>query len=208
HYEKVRTKNTALYGTQEGGWKPLAEVRTEVAKDLFAPILKAIEAYTSKDAGKDTDLSPDLASSQRLKRYMYGVRAEADAGLDAYVYQFPANSEGSDKPRLSDRVKPIDQWKLWKTSRKIFRSRPDGIAKLDLFGLASNSWSDVATPTDGSLAFYRVLSQVDGDLAGSKGFHMDEAFTLLGQEARSALAKDVLALCKERHALDVSYIYR
>lgn len=202
HYEKVRAGDVKAYRDTDGEWRPLREVRDDVARSRFAGIMRHVEEESARQLsgleGKENQ-SPDRIVAYRLAEHMRRSLAalKADPNADVLVSKLQG-IEGEEKVSQLG-----DQWKLVKRTLTVRRDEKGPLETEQVLQMTAGAWSNVNDDTAGVLSFYRVgepLVAEDG-LAEQ----MNSGQELLGHEARRGLAGRLIAELAHSPALTVDY---
>lgn len=209
YYVMTREKNPEKYKLSTGEWKSFEEARPEIAADYFAIVLKNIkdDAISAGLISKDMPLSEDQAANLRLYKYMRMQRSEAEKdpnSLQAHVKENQIKDDG--KELIWKAAPPLaDQWKLKSVSFEEARSAAQSSIDLkEAFALPSNQWSKIATPPNGELSFFQVVSkgeQQDENMIRDKVL---EAHSLLKNEAQQILAKELIQQMIDKKAISLN----
>lgn len=204
HYTKIREQSPDKYKDAKGNWKPLPQVREEIALSLFAPTIKNIQAE-AKAAGvlnkDEKELSPDRAASLRLLPHVLKIQQKARNGqIETYVRQ--EESKNSPMPLA-------DQWKLESKPLKENRSSKNpSINLVEALELEPGSWSKVSDPANGAISFYRLVNKsTDVDEAATRT-KIDLAHMMLAKEAERQLAQKLIDVISDKGAISLSYLER
>lgn len=170
-----------------------AETKENVAKEYFAPILKAIR-QDCKHLSMPTD---DLTATFRFQKHLRQVEEKLQKNLEAEKDWILSENES---PTLKD------QWKLEKKEFSIGRgSGKETFNKEEAFAMEPGSWSTVNTLPNGDLYFYIVKEKVEGSVEALSE-KMTKAHQLLSNDAKQMLMKELLGTMKEKHAISLSYL--
>lgn len=198
HYQKLRSGNVTRFRDDKGEWKPLREVRDEVASSYFAGILRYIEdAYDDLGTvvGEAEPITPDRLAPYRLIHKMQANQAQLKSDPEANVTE----STGDNWYQ--------DQWNLNKRFVTVRRDEPNGFAIAPVLAMESGSWSNVSAGQTGSLQFYRV-TQKTGAKEESLRDQMDAGQNIIGNEAQRGLMNELLDEIADAEGLTVKYLVR
>lgn len=141
-YAKVRKGQGALFLQANGNFKPFNEVKEQIARILYEPLLLAIEQGYVKMFGELPGVSKQLPSSfyckYRLYDFMHTIKQQLEKGN---VVNLPK------------------QWELLSTSSHISRSQKRDFPIDNWIEIPINQWSAISVGNSGSLAFAKVLSK-------------------------------------------------
>ncbi len=158
HYTKIRSTDASKYQKADGSWKPLVEVRDQVADLYFEKIRKAVEKDYIKAIAPQkppTAFLGDYLASIRLYAYMRDARDSL--AKNAVEHQKWILSQSDESTELNPRVSLEDQWKLIQTSYQASRSDLNrDLNAQEIFALSPGAWSPVNTPGSGDLNFFHM----------------------------------------------------
>jgi GcvH upstream region-like protein len=210
HYLKIRDKSPEKFQKTDKTWKPLAEVQTIVADDLFAPLIQAVGADYSKANPTHSSLKVDgdFAAKHRFYSYLNSAKKEIqeNPGSAAKWLQEAGSSENSDKLAVRPQLK--EQWKLEKTAYKGDRTNfPDlSLGKEEVFALEPGEWSRVFTSSDGDVAFFALKQKGGAPDGAALDLQIKEAQRLLSDEVQQLLLNVVLEEIKAKKAISFDYL--
>jgi GcvH upstream region-like protein len=185
HYPEIRKKSPEQYQLAQGNWKPLNEVKDQVAKELFQPLLKTLENEW-KGAGYTTPKPPEFYAGLRLYSWMKEMRAKAIAS----PHDFPLLQAGDTFE---------EQWKLKKRETSIKRADKSPFAKEELFSLPEDSWSSVAVGEKGEISFCHLMrKKPDHTFSFEEKAQAKEA---ISREACRKLTVNLLGEMVEKNAI-------
>lgn len=162
-YDTVKKKDPQIFQLANGAWRPLQEVKDLVGAKLYSDVLK-----------------PDFAEAcaHRFAAFMQ----EAKKSIQT-------RGEGSSfTHQTGDPLK--DQFLLTKNQREVKRSDPLTLSKEELFTQTAGYWSSVSTPSNGDLAFFRLIElQKSRENVADK---VEEGQKILGVDAKRLLTRQIL----------------
>lgn len=207
NYVKVRGNNPEKFQNPDKSWKPIAEVKNQVAEQVFAPVLKALKADYIANAGdkSNTDkLTNDKLANSRFYKYMRDSKAtlQKDPSKgDALVRKAPAVGEENKRAPLAD------QWKLAKEETDVTRgTNDDSLMIEDLLKLQPNTWSNVHVPANGDINFFFVEKRgVKEDMEALKE-QINGARWLLSNDAQHTLMFQLLKIIQDKKAITFDYL--
>lgn len=162
-YVEVRKKESSQFKLEDGSWKPFAEVRDQVGALVFADHLKALS---------DKSIPLEQYPATRFARLM----EEAKKSIQ---------KEGESSPFLTAGL-----WSLVKETKDVKRSEMTTLPKTEMFSAVEGSWSSISKPSNGDLAFFRLIKKGVG--SNLKPDQVVEGQRLLGMDARRLLMHQIL----------------
>lgn len=201
YYTQNRESHSAEFKKEDGSWKPLSEVRDQIAKLYYDKTLQAIrENYTesNKELKNQTD---DRIASLRLYSYVKGIEKKLQQGTVDTTQWVRTESDSESKNPLRD------QWKILKNEYKAERSTnsPD-LDIAELFALAPNAWTAVHTPLNGDLYFFHLEHKAVPPEAAIAYDQLHEAHGILSDASERTYTHRVLQLLKEKQAISLDYL--
>ena len=140
-YPNIR-KGKGLFLQANGNFKPFYEVKEQIARILYEPLLLAIEQEYIKAFGDLPGMSKQLPGifycKYRLYGFMQSVKQQLELGAALHL------------PK---------QWELVSTSSCISRSQKLHFPTDDWIEIPVNQWSPISIGSSGSLAFAKVCSK-------------------------------------------------
>lgn len=210
YYVKVRDLNPSKYKKEDQSWKPLADVRDQVAEQNFAKALKAIQTDYAKAMPEKSkeQLTNDLLASLRLFAYARQAKDDLEKDPEASEKYVKASPLDEDANKLAKRENALtDQWKL---DAKPYQAVRSGERELldhdDIFNMAEKSWTNTYTYPNGQIYFVFVKSKgVDEALVQEKvsGIHQG-----IAQDAMRHYMTKLTKLMKEKNAISLNYLNR
>ncbi len=189
-YPEARKKNSSYFQMDKGGWKPLKEVKDQVARYCFSDLLRAIEesykAFNGTLPGNAGELPLVFYSNYRLFSHMEETKRCLQGGA-----------------AVENRSPLTDQWQLKKTERQIARSDTLSFPKEEMFALPSDQWSAIQLGAGGALAFYKVIEQAAGNEMPSD--QIKQGHEILSLDARKQLMQELIALIDQKKAIDLKH---
>lgn len=143
-YPKARKGQGALFLQANGNFKPFSEVKEQIARIIYEPLLLAIEQGYIKAFDELPGTSKQLPGSfyckYRLYEFMHAVKQQLEK---------------------ENAVNLPKQWELLSTSSHISRSQKLDFPTDNWFEIPVNQWSAISVGSSGSLAFAKVRSKGD-----------------------------------------------
>ena len=199
YYHKNREAH-AQFRKEDGSWKPLEDVETELADLYLASILQAIHADHA-----DTKATADQLAPLRFYAYLQQVRKELekDPVASAHLAQEAAPKE--DPSKLTARSALADQWKLIQEPVRV--QRGDSKDNQSLFTLVPNSWSSLHTAPNGEISFIHVKNVGENALDPAVGAKkLDQLKQLVAGEAERNYMAQVVEELKAKNAISLAYL--
>lgn len=208
YYQTIRNNDPQAFQNADKSWKPFEEVKNQVADLYFANLLNAISKDYATAVGADQapqKLINELAASLRF--YAYAREALDKITTDPRAKEKYVLSPGSEEVSKDETKSLADQWKFQETLSNYERGSTE--KRIDLtkvFALKPGEWVDVQTPASGNLYFFEVLKK--GSNANSKalGKKIEQARTLLSDDAQNVLMEHLLREIKARNAISLDYL--
>ncbi|MCB1148850.1 MAG: hypothetical protein KDK48_01685 [Chlamydiia bacterium] len=195
HYAKLKKNDAKRYRTEGGEFQPLADVRMQIARDLFKETLENLD----KAHGGQEPMTVEDAASLRLKNHVAAARDAAVQGksLEAFV-----RSDASDEPTFAD------QWLLVKEEYRTARGeKTRGRLQEDaVFDLAADSWTEVNAPAGGDINFFHVLARGQDSLDSAILSSGNQVQERISTEAQQSLMKKLLSDMRERQEIELDYL--
>jgi hypothetical protein len=166
---EARKKHSATYKTPDGSWKPYSQVRDHVGAYVYADLLKMLS---------DTPLTYDEYAAKRLKEVMVQARTSIQTESDASKFL-----------TLSGHML-ADQWALLKKREEVKRSDVTELSKAEMFTQDIGSWSSIAAPPSGNVAFFHLLERDTADLKIHD--QVTEGQRLLGRDVKRQKIEQLL----------------
>lgn len=211
HYQKIRANHATSFQRDDKSWKPLAEVRNQVADSYFESLLASIRRdYASANPKGLQPTTGDLAAAARFYAYGRALRAQLQkGGSESQAWVREEKAEVPATTALTEREPLQAQWKWIKSTYKTDRgSETDQLDKAELFGLEPGQWTEVHAPVNGDLYFAQLSSKAnesDNALVAEKVMALQK---LLSNEAQRVLMQDVLEVIKAKQAISLDYLDR
>lgn len=201
-YQRVRSQKPSQFLQENGEWKPLAEVRDQVANSHFDDLVKLLdrEAASQKKESPnfcDFDNKEHARVSCRLfshvKRLWQKINDNPESASN--VLRDQKNKEGASF---------TDQWKLEKTKERVVRK--DGNFPIDIveaFSLDPQAISKPCFNNKSGISFFAVVEK--GILPFDEAVHdkVFEARALLGREVQKELGLLLLKEMQEKDAISI-----
>ena len=207
HYKKIRGGNRSFLD-DEGNWKPLQIVRSEVADNYFSPVLSVLyqNYLKSNQIKKDKELpkmTGELVSSYRFLNYMENAQLALQNRKEVEDLSSKKDEHlESSTPSINNLS---DQWKWEKVVYSVDRSQKEQkIDEKEAFTLQEGAWSKIFVSKIGKVSFYQLKersSNVNLDLLAKK---MEEARGYLSDEAKRVLMQNLIKDFKEKKAINLN----
>lgn len=201
HYVQIRSQDSETYQNSDKSWKPLSQVRNQVALSYFDKVLKAIKADLTQRDEKYKQLD-----GERLAAYRFAVPSD---DLNKQLQKNPALANtltvSAETP-----INSSNQFKWVKSDLRLSQKSEQGLAdSSSLFKQEPNSWSSVQLAANGDVYFAFVKEK--GQEQESKAMLHDQivrARIMLGSEAMEHYLRSILPLLKEKNAISFEYLHR
>ncbi|MBA3814993.1 MAG: SurA N-terminal domain-containing protein, partial [Parachlamydiaceae bacterium] len=211
YYKKIREADATEFQQADKSWKPLNEVKTEVAERYFEKTLKAIQ--TSYAAAIAPEKAPqklinDYAATLRFFAYMQNAKNQMQktSATMAELSSEP-NQAISNEGSLPEHMALEDQWKLVRNAYKTTRSDSDNLLDhSELFALADNSWTKVNAPANGDINFFHLDRKISEPDPKAVAKSVTKARQLLSTEAQQKLMMLTLKEIKTKNAISLEYL--
>lgn len=141
-YPNVRKGRGTLFLQANGNFKPFSEVKEQIARIVYEPLLLAIEQEYVKVFDELPGTSKELPSSFYCKYRLYGFMQEIKQQLEKGI-----------------EVNLPKQWELTSTRSRISRSQKLDFPTDNWIDIHPNQWSEISMGSSGSLAFAKVCSK-------------------------------------------------
>jgi GcvH upstream region-like protein len=195
-YPDVRKRDPKAFQQINGQMKPFKEVRDQVAKAVFADLLKSIEEnYRSAYGflpGKEGDLPFHFYSNARLLTFMKEAHLALSLSPEDSSW---LKQEGEELAK---------QWLLEKQEKWIERCTQTPFSKEEMFTLNSQDWSSVKVGERGAIAFYCV--QERGPAKNKPVVSVEQGHQILSFDAKRDMMLQVLEKIGQKKAIDLSYL--
>lgn len=203
-YQEARGKDDK-FKKENGEYKPLADVKREVAEIWLAPKLKEIktDADASLKNKAPANMIPDIAATLRFTGWAEKVKSASNK--DTYVKQELAMDQ--DPEKLPSKMKWNDQFKWEKEKKKVSRGTDEGLFDKDkLYALKDGEFSPLLTPSNGDLMFVQLdtrLTAPNSDLLAKETVGVRAE---IGAEAERIYMKELLTKIKADNAISLDYM--
>ncbi len=157
----ARKKDSALYRGESGAWKSFKEVKDHVGAYVYADLLQNLS---------DTQLTFDEYAAKRFEGIMESAKGSIQK--ESHASKF-LNKTGNTL---------ADQWTLSMRRQEIKRSDTTDLPKIEMFTKTEGSWSSIATPRGGNVAFFRLLERTASDLKVHE--QVSEGQKLIGRDVK------------------------
>jgi GcvH upstream region-like protein len=209
-YEAIREKNTKEYKNSDGTWKPLPQVRNQIAEASFANIIEAIKSYMKSTEGADKDpkdMISDYAASYRLMPYMTDLLAKFKKDPKASESLARVDNSKEEVEVLPPRKPLSEQWKINKNLYKGDRGTKDLPINInEVIALKPQDWSDVYVRANGDIAFLQLIEKYAGQDKQSLYESVLQVHRTASIEAQRGLMKNLVSEMEQRHALSLKYL--
>ncbi len=185
-YQRVRKEKPSRYLAENGEWKPLAVVKSEIASVYFD------EQYMSLDmeVEKFKKALPHLTSWEDRQKARVACR------LATYMQ----NAQEAIKQDSESFAK----WKLVKNEKRVLRNTPDAdIDSIEAFSLPKHSWSKLQFMGTSGLVFYKVVEKGIADANEEVRARVLQAKELLGHAAIVELGTRLLEVMQQKDAIQI-----
>lgn len=207
HYLATRTQNLLQYQNENKEWRPFESVKDLVANDYFKDTIASLE-NVKKDG--DTKMSKDKAASLRFYNHVNTIKLKVEKS-PSEGEKFVRNDPKANDHLLAARTLLKDQWLLEKEEKNINRqSYDDLVASAEAFAMKEQTWSDLKTPPNGQLAFYRVKGKTldDSVVTEATAEQTRAAQAALSADAQRTLMQSVLTQIKDKNAISLAYLQK
>lgn len=141
-YPKIRKGQETLFLQTKGTFKPFYEVKEQLARILYEPLLLAIEQEYLKVFGELPGNSKQLPGFFYCKYRLYGFMKAVKQQLE-----------------LGNVIHLPKQWELLSAPASISRSQKLDFPTNDWMEIPINQWSAISVGSSGSLAFAKICSK-------------------------------------------------
>ncbi len=178
-YQAIREKYPSRFQDSSKGWKPFQSVQEDVARIVFANLLKAI-------GGEDQPFS--YLALHRLEIYAKEAMAS--------IQKNPQNN-----PFVQNGENPIlDQFKFEKRERHVQRSERQEWMKDQVFVMMNpHQWSEVHVAPDGKIAFFYFEGKKTSEPEVLDRLRASQA--VIAGDAKRYMAERLLAAVKKQNAM-------
>lgn len=204
HYVEIRGQNPADFQKADKSWKPLSEVRGQVALSYHSKLLASIKDALSKraDSERYKSLDGDRLAPYRFTALMEEVNAQLQKN-PAQKAQWVINAE-----QLKEVPSNADQFKLIEEDVTLSRANSEALADgAQLFNLPAKSFSKVTTSPNGDVYFAFVQEKTEAPIPQeSKNEQIARARFLLGSSAERAYLEALIPSLKAGDAISFDYL--
>jgi hypothetical protein len=172
-YPRIRKGKEALFLQANGVFKPFYEVKEQIARIVYEPLLLAIEQEYLTISEQLPGMSKQLPGGFYAKYRLYGFMKAIKQQLE-----------------LGNVVKLPKQWDLLSTSSCISRSQKFDFPTSDWMEIPINGWSAISVGSSGSLAFAKICSQ--GTLEKLPLEKIEQGFQLLSLDTGRDVMRHLL----------------
>ncbi|QVL56136.1 MAG: hypothetical protein KFB95_02725 [Simkaniaceae bacterium] len=204
-YPKVRTKNPAVFKTEENEWKPLSEVEKEVGRILFADTLKKIDFQMSQ---LGIELPEDRFAKldefyPKYRLFPHMMVAEKDIRRVGEGSQFLKQAEPlKEAGKLGVKEELSSQWSLVKENTMFKNHERSPWFSSELFSMVEKSWSDVEHRSENRLSFFQL--QEKSVPSGNFNAEMKQGQAILSKEAERHLMTSLIERIQKKNAIKLS----
>ncbi|MDB6081073.1 MAG: hypothetical protein JWO53_345, partial [Chlamydiia bacterium] len=186
-YVRVRSQKPAQFLQENGEWKPLAEVKEQIANSHFDDLLRQLDREREHEQSR----SPQLCNFESKDKARIACR------LSAHVRKMWQKIKDKPEkvasylrdPKSKQNNSIVDQWRLERSKERVVRREPNQPIEItEAFVLAPTAFSELRYNDKSGLSFYKVIEK--GILPYEDAVHekVVEARELLGREVERALA--------------------
>jgi len=211
YYKKIREADPAEFQQADNSWKPLNEVKTQVAERYFEKTLKAIRSSYAAAIAPDKapqELINDYAATLRFFAYMQNAKNQMQKNPEAIAeLTREPNKAISTDGSLPEHMALGEQWKLVRNAYKTTRSDSDNLLDhSELFTLADNSWTKVNAPANGDINFFHLDRKISEPDPKAVAKSVTKAQQLLSADAQQKLMMLTLKEIKAKNAISLEYL--
>lgn len=206
-YQSIRDKNPGEYKNKDGSWKPLPQVRNQIAQIASKPVLDAIKSYLSEKRGQKEELISDFAASRRLLPFM--DRLEAVFKKDpATIEQWLVSVEEVESLEKLPSRKPLEkQWAVVKTLYEGDRGSEKAPVDIsEVYTLTPKSWSSVLARPNGDIAFLQMTEKRPGNDQLALYEAILQIHKGIAVETERGLMQGMVAEMEKKGALSLKYL--
>ena len=139
----ARKKESSIYKSADGSWRPFSEVKDHVGAYVYSDLLSNLSK---------TQLTFDEYAAKRFEAVMEHAKTSIQKENETSKF-LTASGQAL-----------ADQWMLSKRHQEIKRSDTTTLPKSEMFTKVIGSWSSVSTPHGGDVAFFHLLKRDASDL--------------------------------------------
>lgn len=172
-YPRIRKGKETLFLQANGVFKPFYEVKEQIARIVYEPLLLAIEQEYLTISEQLPGMSKQLPGVFYAKYRLYGFMKAIKQQLE-----------------LGNVIKLPKQWDLLSTSSCISRSQKFDFPTSDWMEIPVNGWSAISVGSSGSLAFAKICSQ--GTLEKLPLEKIEQGFQLLSLDTGRDVMRHLL----------------
>lgn len=199
-YVKMRSTSPDKFQNPDKSWRPLADVRDQVAEEQFVSVLNALRNYYAQiESGAKDKITSDRLAQVRLLPYVRSV-------LDQ-IQKDPTKAEENIR-ESSTPVALATQWQLLKSNTELTRGKDkNGDMRIDeLLKMKQKTWSTVHTPANGDINFFYALKKGVKQDSAALAEQIADARALLSNDAQQMLMADLLRLFHAKKAISFDYL--
>ncbi|MCI5051913.1 MAG: SurA N-terminal domain-containing protein [Simkaniaceae bacterium] len=194
YYPTIRGAHAAKFQNGQGSWKLLADVREDVGRLLFAPLLTEMGKIECKKG-----------NCENMRFYPHLVTLMKHQSKENTISSFVKREEPVKADDvLSARADLADQWKLQYSQEKALRKSPNQLVDSAIFRMKSKEWTDVITIGKESLGFLQITSKdVDATKLVEK---VKRGREILGMDIARSVASDLIREVVSKEAIHLNTI--
>lgn len=210
YYQKNRAQNASAYQNADKSWKPFADVRTAVADQYYAKVLKAIRQEYAKTAPKDK--KQELTTGENAAPYrMYAYVKTAKESLEktpekgaAYVRQSQTIDPSH---KLADKEPLANQWLIEEKDYIVERSKDERkLNAQEVLNLAVGSWTALQVSPNGDVYFFKKTSDKGSSTSPLVLEKVDQARRLMSDDSQRAYMRSLIVELKNKNAISLDYL--
>lgn len=197
-YQRIRSQKPAQFLQENGEWKPLTEVKDQVANSYYDDLIKLID----REALDQKKESPNFCDFENKEEARVSCRLLSH--VKRMWRKVKDNPENASQVLASKKngVSPLkDQWKLEKTKERVVRK--DGNFPIDIveaFSLDPGALSKPSFNNKSGISFFAVVDRAVLPFDEAVHDKVFEARALLGREVQRELGLLLLKEMQEKDA--------
>lgn len=197
YYSKEQQTNPKQYQNEEGAFKSFSEVQNKIAEMYFKKLLSSIrEAYAKETGLKPPPSNGNFEASIRFLTVLkdYQKKIQENPSIQSSLIQSEEQKNAF-----------IDQWKLQRNEKRIFKSSANDLVKSEE-AFSTEAWSKVLPGENGqSFFFYRKNKGREDEYKDVRDL-TNSAYALLSVEVQQKLMSEVLERIQEKNAIRLAAI--
>jgi GcvH upstream region-like protein len=209
-YGQAREASPADYQKADKSWKPLAEVRNEIAEKYFEKLLLAIrnDYNRAAETGREQQTQiPDISASLRFYSYARGIKEQLKTNPELAEQITVKSEEIQTDGKLPERLPLDSQWKFIQGAYASDRGAgADPSMSEDLFSLEEGSWSETARPVNGDLHFIHIVKKANEPDPADLKKQVFAVHEMMSDEAQRVLMTRLVGKMKEKNAISLEYM--